>query len=216
MNLKVLGVLAGGDFPKVALHNWALSADVLYAADSAADSMHDLGFNPVLVGDLDSVSSRSKDRSHRVEHDPDDSTTDCDKLLKLVSREGHQSITIAGIEGDMFDHVLSSLSSLVRCDLDVTILTRRMMGYVLKGKQHIEFSTIPGHRVSMIPTPICSGASLEGVEWEFENRTLSWHGFYSISNSSKGLVRAKIESGTALVMREFDPQAEPDWTSLKT
>ena len=106
---RVLGILGGEDAPDGQLQAWASSATVLYAADSAANRLIHFGFLPIVVGDLDSFDQSLRSDRLRIVEDSDPDRTDCDKLLALIESDGYQEATIIGLEGDLLDHVLSSL-----------------------------------------------------------------------------------------------------------
>jgi len=108
---RILGVLGGEDMGIELVRAWCASAQVIYAADSGADRVLATGYQPILVGDLDSFQSGYAMVDLRVEERPDQEYTDCDKLLQLVREDGHDSVTLCSVEGDLLDHLLAGLSS---------------------------------------------------------------------------------------------------------
>ena len=211
MGLKVLGVLAGRDLNLDELQKWAQSCDVLYAADSAADRLVPLGFKPTVVGDLDSVDPSLLGSELRVVHSPDPDTTDCDKLLALVENDGHTALTLACVEGDLLDHVLASLASVARSDLDIRLVLRNAMGYVCRPGKSISVPKCFGKRVSLIPLARSTGVVLQGVLWELSEAILEPAGFLSVSNEGTGDVFVSIASGVCLLFIERSPMDSPCW-----
>lgn len=211
MGSRVIGVLAGEDFPLDRLHIWARSADQIYAADSAANRLIPYGFEPIVVGDLDSVNHEILTPNLRIVRDPDENQTDCDKLLKLVQVDGHQGITLVGIEGDEVDHILSTWSSLVRTTLPVRVVMRKSIGYVLRPSDNLFVPDVTGRRVSMIPITPCEGASLKGVKWPIDATRIEPGGCLSVSNKGTGDLSASISSGVAVVFIESFANEEPFW-----
>ena len=128
---RVLGVLGGRDMDPELLRAWADSADVLIGADSGAGTLIDLGFQPVVVGDLDSIGDRDLP-GLRVVEVADQDRTDCDKLLDMACEDGFDEVTLACIEGDLLDHVLGSLSSAVRASIRVRLALRNGIGWIVK------------------------------------------------------------------------------------
>lgn len=208
---RVLGVLGGGETPEPLLRRWVESADVVYAADSGANRLIRMGFQPVVVGDLDSFDPDLRGPETRVVHDPDPDRTDCDKLLRLAEKEGHSAVTLIDVEGDLLDHVLASLSSLAASGLVGRLALRRGIAWLLRKQWSQSVDLAPGHRVSLIPLRECRGVRLTGVEWEVHGLPMSPAGFLSVSNLSTGHVFASIEDGLAYLVVEFEPHQMPRW-----
>ncbi len=208
---RIFAVLAGRDVPLDRLAKWAASADYLVAADGGADCLLDAGFTPhITLGDGDSASPEAKKKSETFLLMDDQDTTDCDKLLAWLSAEGHTEVTVAGLEGDLLDHVLGSVQSVARSNLSVRLLLRRGLGWIKKGPITFVHDAEPGARVSLIPITDCTGVSLSGVQWEFQGRAMSPVGFTSLSNRAVDLsVKMSIQSGTALLFLETD--RSPFW-----
>lgn len=208
---RVLGVLAGADFPLDRLAEWARTADVILAADGAADRLLQAGIEPTTtIGDLDSLSSVLGLK--RVIQDPDQETSDCDKLLNLANRIGHRAITLAGVEGDRLDHVLSTFASAAKCGLAVRLVLRDGIAHVLRGPGVYLFDAIPGERVSLMPLERCEDLHLSGVAWPLEGGVLSALGQVSISNQvSAARIEVRLASGAAVLFLAGAERATPSW-----
>lgn len=212
VSTRVLGVLAGEDTGDEQLVAWARSAEVIYAADSAGSRLIRLGLEPIVVGDLDSFDFALERPGLRMVKDLDSNRTDCDKLLQLVETDGHISLTLAGLEGDLLDHVLSSLTSVARSKLQIRLVLRSGLGLLVKPGQDGRVTDAFGRRISMVPLSECHGATLSGVLWEFANEDMSPGGnFLSISNEGTGPVVARVASGTALLFVGNFPNEGPSW-----
>src|ERR1043165_9573712 len=125
--MRVLGVLDGRDMPSDLLKAWAESAELVVAADGAADRLLEVGVRAnIIVGDLDSLTSDPG--SSQVIRVQDAESTDCDKLLRWARDEGHVDLTLAGVEGDLLDHMLSTLSSCVAYRRTIRLALRRGIG----------------------------------------------------------------------------------------
>ncbi len=191
------------DMEDVRLSSWARSATVLYAADSGADRLIGLGFEPVVVGDFDSFSSLADASGLRLVQTPGQDTTDCDKLLALAHEDGFSVITLTCVEGDLPDHVLATLSSAAACDLRVRIAFRRGIGWIVKEGAPATVSTAPGQRVSLMPITACAGVGLDGVQWPLVDASLAPAGLVSVSNRADGTaVHAEVGEGAALLFVE--------------
>lgn len=209
---KVLGILAGTDVPLETLVAWAASADVVIAADGAANRLLGSGIMPnVIIGDMDSLDPVIEGSNLVLEEDFDQETTDCDKLLAYARRmhpDGQFFLT--GLEGDRFDHVLASLHSTGRLYPEARLVLRDGFAWFVKPGKGQTISTSPGQTVSLIPLLPCEGVQMTGVQWP-PNRSLSPIGFTSISNSAAAEnVTATLDSGLALLVLQCNV-THPRW-----
>lgn len=210
--MNILGVLAGQDIPIETVVAWCKSADFVIAADGAANRLIDSGLSPdVIVGDLDSLEPIHASTHARVCADLDQETTDCDKLLAYARQKFPGSaLSIVGIEGDRFDHVLASLHSIAKSSPNCRLVLRDGVAWFVRPGHEVIASTIPDQTVSLIPITDCSGVVLAGVAWP-TNPIISPLGATSISNYATDCeVRAKLETGMALLVLRGDT-SEPTW-----
>jgi len=209
---KILGILAGTDIPLATVVSWAQSADVVVAADGAANQLLAAGFRPhVIVGDLDSLDSVVERSNLDIHEDLDQETTDCDKLLDYVRKvypEGQFSLT--GLEGDRFDHVLASLHSVGRLYPEARLVLRDGLAWFVRPGGERVVPASEGQTVSLIPILPCEGVLMQGVQWA-PNRSLSPLGYTSISNlANSSEVGARIHSGLGLLVLQTDTKT-PHW-----
>lgn len=215
MSQRVLGVLAGRDMPLGLLARWASSADLLVAADSGGDTLLEAGYRPhVLLGDLDSASETARDAAHALLERPDQSSTDCDKLLHHLHEIGVGAVTLAAVEGDLPDHVLGTVHSAAKgastFDMRVRLAFRRGIGFIVA--RHAVVSTVPGRRISVLPVTECLGVRLEGVRWPLEGAELHPMGLTSLSNqAAASQVKLEIGQGVALLFAEMPDEEMPAW-----
>ncbi|MBS1713826.1 MAG: thiamine diphosphokinase [Armatimonadetes bacterium] len=211
MSERVLAVLGGSDSSDTQIEAWAKSADVVYAADQAANRLVRLGVRPIVVGDLDSFDRALSGGVARVHEDPDPDRTDADKVFDLLHAEGRRSATVAGLEGDLLDHVLASLSTLARSPLDLRVVFRSGIGHIVRAGVPATEPAAAGRRVSLIPLTSCRGVHLTGTKWDVTDRDMAPAGFLSVSNEGAGPVSARLESGTALLFVGREPDSPPEW-----
>lgn len=202
--------------PLAQLSEWAESADRVFAADGAADRLLAAGRRPdVVIGDLDSIGGRAREILADVRHDPDQDTSDADKLLTLAASEGVGTITLAGAEGDLLDHVLGTLQSALRSPLRVRLALRQGLGWIVKGPVRFERSTAPGSRFSVVPLTVCHGVTLRGAQWPLAGATLDPFGLTSLSNrAAEAGVFLEIEEGAAFVFAATE--GRPEWDTSST
>ena len=210
---KVIGVLAGGDMQPEILRPWLAWADVILAADGGAMHVLEAGFQPTaIIGDMDSLARHHWPANIPIHEDPDQDTTDVDKVLLHAERAGHHQVTLLGTEGDLMDHTLSAFSSALRSALDVRFALRRTMAYLVTSGRPILVAAVPGRRVSLIPLGRALGVDLSGVRWPLAAHDLEFGGMVSISNeSTEDLVRAHVRDGVAALFIERAPDEIPDW-----
>jgi thiamine pyrophosphokinase len=208
---RVLGVLAGADMPLPRLAEWARSAEVVLAADGGGDRLLEVGITPqTTIGDMDSTQSVLPFR--RIIRDPDQETSDCDKLLTLAERTGYRRISLIGVEGDRLDHVLATLGSGARSPLEVRLILRRGLAWSLRGPIEIEIDTLEGELLSLLPLEECSGVTLTGVRWPLQGAELSATRFVSLSNrASASRVRLEMTRGAAALIVTSDRLEAPSW-----
>ncbi len=208
---RVLGVLAGEDMPLSTLKAWADSADLVIAADSGADRLLAIGARvDVIVGDLDSVTDLARRHAAEVVQINEQLTTDCDKLLELVRRRGHEALVLISVEGSQPDHELATLYSAARSRLDVSVAYRRGIGHILRGEVSKKVSVHPGVRISLMPITPCVDVDLRGVRWPLEGASISSENLVSISNVALGdEVYVEMRSGWALLYVERG--SDPHW-----
>ncbi len=203
--MKVLAVL-GGRSPKIeCLQAWAKQADIIYAADSGADVCLSAGLKPIVTGDMDSFTKVLD--GLRVVENPDQETTDCDKLLQLIESEVSKPVVvIAGFEGDRIDHMLANLTSFAKSSLPIQILLETGMAFVLRSNETYNHSQTEGKTFSVIPISNCE-VSLRNCQWPLDNQKLSLESKVSVSNQANEDFSATVHSGIALLV--FTGQFSP-------
>jgi thiamine pyrophosphokinase len=208
---RVLGVLAGDGTDPSFLDSWARSADLVLAADGGADLLLACGVTPsIAIGDLDSISLSARDRLPDLRLDPDQNTSDCDKLLALCSKLGHERVTLVAAEGGRVDHMLATLQSAARSGLSVRVGFRQQIAYVLAGPASLSVPDLqPGSLVSLLPLTFCKGVDFEGVRWPVRQADLDPRGLTSLSNVSVEGVRVSLVQGAAILFQAYD--GKPHW-----
>lgn len=211
MSSRVLGVVAGNDLSDDLLVRWAGSASHLYGADGGGARLCRLGYRPTVVGDFDSATLHDVATAAKVVIDPSQDRSDCDKLLLQIERDGHSAVTLAGVEGDRFDHVFGSLASAVRSPLDVRFALRTGVAWLVRAGSERDFGFRPGTVVSLLPLLPVEGAELTGVQWPLRGVAMSFGSLVSVSNVASGAVRVRLASGAALLYASLGPDEVPWW-----
>lgn len=208
---RVLGVLKGQDFPSDQLLIWARDAERVYAADGAAKILLAAGLKPIVVGDMDSLDPSTVPDDVRLVQDPDQETTDCDKMLALASADGIETMTLIGVEGDRLDHMMATLSSLVGRRRRIRLILRRAAGFVVPCGESFDLPCQPGTRFSVIPLTLCWGLNLTNAKWPLHDAELRPGLHVSISNRSEEGCQLLLAGGTALVLIDRLLEEPPSW-----
>jgi thiamine pyrophosphokinase len=204
-----LGVLAGNYSTAELVRRWGESADRLYAADGGADLLIRAGLAPqAAIGDFDSISPAALTAVTLLQHEPDQSLSDCDKLLNYSAALGVARITLLGAEGDRIDHMIGILQSAARQSrLCVRIAYEKQLADVLVAPVSKTWRIAGGF--SLLPLSPCEGVNLTGAEWDLANARLDPLGLTSLSNRAAGPVTISIQTGAAVLFRSYD--GTPVW-----
>jgi len=210
---RVLAVLGGRDAPLDSLAAWAASAEFVIAADGGADILAAAGARcDLVVGDLDSIGPAGLALARETVRIEDQDTTDCDKLLDEAWRRGVRNVSVFGLEGDRLDHLLASVSSLVRSPLRSRLVLRQALAWLVRPGHEVTLDLPPGRVVSALPLQPCEGVWLTGVRWPLADAALSPGGKVSVSNeSSGGEVVCRVEKGALLLFSESGEGGAPWW-----
>lgn len=177
-------LVGGGTLDAATLARALAHAPGLVAADGGADAALALGHLPDLaVGDFDSISTAARDRlgPARLHHDPDQDTTDFDKVLKAVRAP---VLLAVGFAGARLDHTLAAMSTLARHpDRRVVIDTGHDLCLLCPPRLEIDLEA--GSRVSLFPMAPVRCAS-EGLVWPTEGLLLAPDGRIGTSNAARG------------------------------
>lgn len=190
------------------LLKWVAAADVVLAADGAANALLRAGAKvDAIIGDLDSLDKDLVPEGVPVYYDSDqDVTNDCDKLLAYAESQGYESITVVGIEGDRLDQVLASLSSFLGSSLHIRLALRQGAAWIIKSG-FTEIRCGVGYTISLIPLMPCENLSIDGVQWPLKKEQLSMLERVSISNiSTTETVRISMTKGAVLFIVSYPSQ----------
>ncbi|GMV87369.1 MAG: hypothetical protein AMXMBFR81_03000 [Chthonomonas sp.] len=210
---RVLAVLGGRDASLESLAAWAASSEYVIAADGGADVLAAAGARcDLAVGDLDSIGPAGLALARETVRIEDQDTTDCDKLLDEAWRRGVRSLSVFGLEGDRLDHLLASVSSLVRSPLRSRLVLRQALAWLVRPGQEVALDLPPGRVVSALPLQPCDGVWLTGVRWPLSDAALSPGGRVSVSNESLGgEVACRMRDGALLLFAESAEGEAPWW-----
>lgn len=190
------------------------SADLVVAVDGGADALARTGLVPdLLVGDLDSISSRALAdlRARGVEVQvlrTAKDETDTEAALRLVIARGADELIVYGaLGGPRFDHMLGNMLLLNAPWLagkKVRLLDGRHEIFLAHGDT--TFAGQAGDVVSLLPlTPQAEAVATEGLQYPLAGETLHQFSTRSVSNRMTGAqARVTHEEGVLLIIRYFE------------
>jgi thiamine pyrophosphokinase len=186
------------------------------ALDGGVEVLFRCGIVPDhVVGDLDSAPERplrwavrNGAKVHRLRSA---AKPDFAKGLDLCRKLKCRRIVALGIAGERVDHVLSALHfSLSARGLDVTLATKEIVLFPLRGRVRRSLNIPRGHTLSWFGFPEAQACTLTGVRWPFTRRKLAAEGFHSLSNQPKAkTVHLQQRSGRSLFVVSIRPQKIP-------
>lgn len=137
----------------------------LVAADAGADRALRLGQMPqAVIGDLDSISARARDRlAGRLHHIAEQDTTDFDKALRSIAAP---FVLGLGFSGARLDHGLSVLNALARhSDRRCLILSGQDVAFLAPPELRLMLPV--RSRLSLFPLGPVQGIS-QGLRWPIQ------------------------------------------------
>lgn len=184
-------IVGNGDSPSDSVLDFFVSkSSTIIALDGAAITLEKRQIKPdVIVGDMDGLTSEQLDAFHsqgvEIIHDPAQDTSDISKGLAW-SKERHpgRQINVIGISGGRLDHQLAAFSALFECRSDAHLHIDDWM-VVRVTKIPIQYSTVKGRNISLIPFGEVSGVTLSGCKYPLDNEHLS-SGTKGIHNEALG------------------------------
>ena len=178
---------------------WTSEADVIVAADGAADVLLELGITPAFViGDLDGIRADTIQElpPDSIHTEDDQNTTDFQKACAFVKKNFPQSSVCAlNYEGSRLDHVLSTLFSAPE---GLRLIGSAHQALALGEGEHL----LPAQRdlrVSLIPLPKALISETQGLLYDATGLTLAIGGRDGVSNEATAdEIRISIASGRLL------------------
>lgn len=184
----------------------ARQADFVLAADGGADRAVQAGIIPhAVIGDLDSVSSRTRKKlttSQWIFVD-NQNNTDLQKALDFLLAHRCKKCTLAGFNGGRPDFTLGNLLALYpyAAKMDLCVVGNGWHIYPLIRRKM--FTARPGTRVSLLPLTVCRNVTLRGLQFPLTNARLTLGTTRTLSNVAlKNRFTVSLSSGTLLVYIE--------------
>jgi thiamine pyrophosphokinase len=147
----------------------------IICADGGANKARLLGIRPhAIIGDLDSISSRTRKHFSRVEtiHIADQESTDLEKALDFLLKLLIPSATVVGATGGRPDHSLANLSILKKYHRRIRLLYSDPFCDIRIIDSKTAFEAVVGSVISLMPLDRCEGIQTIGLKYPLENESL--------------------------------------------
>lgn len=191
--VQALVVLNGDTGDAAWLATQAAAAELVVAADGAADLLFAAGCRPgLVVGDLDSLRPATlallEEAGIPIERHPvEKDETDGELALRAALARGATVVHVAGaLGGARIDHSIASLTLLTLPGLeriDVTLVTPTDTARLVRGPASQDLAGSPGDIVSLLPfSERVSGVTTAGLRYALDDATLERGPTLGVSN----------------------------------
>ncbi len=200
---KALVICNGDVLSKAKIAPLLREKPFIICADGGANKARLLGIRPhAIIGDLDSISSRTRKHFSRVEtiHIADQESTDLEKALDFLLKLLIPSATVVGATGGRPDHSLANLSILKKYHKRIRLLFSDPYCDIRIIDSKIVFEAIVGSVISLMPLNRCEGIQTVGLKYSIDNESLELgerEGMSNVVISSP--VRISVKRGCLLL-----------------
>lgn len=177
----------------------------IVCADGGANKVRPYGIIPdVIIGDLDSITDRTRQyfSSVPILRDPDQETTDLEKVLNFLLENRAGSAVVIGATGDRPDHTLANLSILLKYHRRIALQYFDERCTIEVVHKRAKFSTVAGQQISLVPMGKCTGITTTGLKYPLKNESLAPGVREGVSNAALGTsVTVTVRTGPLLLFR---------------
>lgn len=185
----------------------------VYAADGGAAACAAAGVDPVwVVGDFDSLAREFLPESWTLVHDPDQNSTDFEKLIGRLP-PGLDRLIICGAFGDRFDHVFNNLILAAALPRDLRVEldgdAARLWRVTPARPFAREFSE--QQLISLLPMGEVNGVETQGLQWPLRDADLGPGQGIAQSNRATGAVTVRVRRGVLFLWADCN-----EWDVLRS
>ena len=170
--MRAVIISAGSIKDKTQLKKEIKADDFVICADGGYDHAKDIGIQiNVLLGDLDSISSKEIDDAgiELVQYPTDKDYTDTELALTFAYERGADEVLVFGAMGTRMDHTFANILMLTTFNkkMKVTLINEHNKIFALgEGHRGIIETVEPGVYVSLIPIDKCEGITTKNLKYE--------------------------------------------------
>jgi thiamine pyrophosphokinase len=200
---KALVICNGDVLSKAKIAPLLREKPFIICADGGANKARLLGIRPhAIIGDLDSISSRTRKHFSRVEtiHIAGQESTDLEKALDFLLKLLIPSATVVGATGGRPDHSLANLSILKKYHKRIRLLFSDPFCDIRIIDSKIVFEAMVGSVISLMPLNRCEGIQTIGLKYSLNNESLDLgerEGTSNVVTSSP--VKITVKKGSLLL-----------------
>ena len=178
-------IVLNGDPPSLQfLRNLARRADLIVAADGGANALRKARVAAdVIIGDLDSIQPATKRHfAHtRIIRVPDQDSTDFEKALSFLKRNGIVDVMVTGMAGRRIDFALGNFFSIWKYTPRFCFSLFGDGWFAFPVRRKLDLFLPIGTTVSLIPFGRLTGVTLRGFQFPLNGKTMA-DGSLGVSN----------------------------------
>ncbi len=199
-------ILANGNYPSHEVPLGFLGkADLIVCCDGAVEKLAANGLEPgIIIGDLDSVTSRLKRKYAGIlVQDSDQETNDLTKAVNWCIDRNYTSLVILGATGKREDHTIGNISLLAEYARKTGVMMITDTGIFTPRLKSSRFSSFPGQQVSIFSIDPETVITSVGLKYRLGNMKL--HNWWQATlNEAEGESFDLIfEGGPLIVYQKF-------------
>ncbi len=175
----------------------------IICADGGANKARAFNILPhCIIGDLDSITQKTRHyfSSVPIIHNPDQNSTDLEKVMNYLILHSFASAIIIGATGDRPDHTMANFSILMKYHRKISLqfFDERCTAEIIHKK--IRFTAEIGQQISLLPMGKCSGIRTQGLKFPLNNETLELGIREGSSNeAAQHIITITLKSGSLLL-----------------
>jgi len=199
-------IIANGQFPTHAIPLEIIrTAQTIICCDGAADSLMKHSIEPtVVIGDLDSISSKAKKQfAGKLIHIAEQETNDQTKAVEWAIAQGLQDLVIVGATGKREDHTIGNISLLANYGTQINVCSVTNYGIFCPVYGTTQLTSYSGQAISIFSLTPHIPISLFGLQYPLTNALLKswWIGTLNTAVSDSFTIES--EEGICIVFRSF-------------
>ncbi len=175
--------------------------DFVVGVDSGTDYLYKLFLIPnLIIGDLDSINSKTLDRAKKdnaeiINYEVDKDKTDFELTLDYLKINNAKNITIIGGESGEVDHLFGNLLSISAFHKKENIEWKQSNQNIIFPNSEL-IKTEGGKVFSLIPLSNLNGVSINGARWNIKNENIQYGSSKTLRNiTNSDVLKVRVDSG---------------------
>ena len=175
--------------------------DYVIGVDSGTEYLYKLFLIPdLIIGDLDSINSKTLDRAKKdkaeiISYEIDKDKTDFELALNYLKINNYKNITIIGGESGELDHLFGNLLAISAFHTKEYIEWKQSDKNIIFSDSEI-INVDSGKVFSVIPLSSLEGVSINGARWNIKNENIDYGSSKTLRNvTNTNLLKIRVNSG---------------------